>query len=223
MRHRSPRQRRLTGPFIPTGASPIRPQASGRVNASAGSANRAPGAAPPSTALAPAGNQAGGRGAPAPGQPFVNLWVQLAPNGTIQIVRAVDGTGPQLPAVAAPTQSMYEVLRDDATVSVGALSQDPFVERSYGPPGNETAHADRPGATVTVSVTIPNTTLSALMQSNTSIAFYRLRQGAEIQSLTLGAFTAWKQQNQLIRQTLVPASALRTSLRRYVNAQRRKR
>jgi len=162
---------------------------------------------------APRGNQQ-----PAAEPAYVNLQLQVFSDGRIQILRAVQGSGSVVSANAV-ADTLYEITQNGRVIAAGPLAPGLLRERGYGRPGAETAHADAPATSSTVSITIPNTTLNALL-SNTSISLNQVAAGVALQPVTPAWVTELRSGNYLRQRAAVSAQTLGAQLRPFLPANR---
>jgi len=155
---------------------------------------------------------------PATEPPYVNLQLQVFSDGRIQILRAAQGSGAVVSAYAV-ADTLYEITQNGRVIAAGPLSPGLLKDRGYGRPGAETAHADTAATSSTVSITIPNTTMNALL-SNTSISLNRVADGVALQRVTPAWVTELKSKNQLRQQAALAAQTLAPQLRPWLPANR---
>lgn len=133
---------------------------------------------------------------------FLNVDVRITRDGLAEIISATGFSSNIKPKTTATSKFIYEVRRDGKTDAVGVLPEDPFIIRAISNRDKERGEIVGFSNSTTVSIDIPNTSITDLPKDKLSVRFYEIeanKTGMPINNITPAALETLKNRKQLER------------------------
>lgn len=157
--------------------------------------------------------------AAAPPQPYLNMVLKVTEGGTAEVLKMTEVPSPVSGRTEMSSDFAFEVRRDQQTVDVGFLPEDPFVVRGFPDPDNNRGEMFARAKTVITVVNVPEVSLNEATNDKIGLRFYKLRAddaslaGAGLANVSTAVLNDLKARNLADKKFEVTAVKLKSAAR----------
>lgn len=137
---------------------------------------------------------------------FVEL--RITPDGNFEVLSAEELPGTPVPQKVPISRFAYEVVTGGDTLSVETLAEDPFVSRSFPPPGSGLGPGYRRAERAVLPVRIPVSAAGLADDQTIGLRLYAVEPGADATALDADTLPALNAGGQLELRAEIPAERL---------------
>jgi hypothetical protein len=135
---------------------------------------------------------------------FLNLIIKLRRDGPPQVLKATQVAGRLIVREEPPSSYIYEFRKDDKTISVGFLPEDPFTVRGFADPTNSRQETLGRAKSPTIILNVPHTNLASASGGRIGLRLYRLKSGASIETISAATLESLRVRDRVSLQLEVP-------------------
>jgi hypothetical protein len=110
--------------------------------------------------------------------------MKLTEDGKVQVVRATEEAGKLIEDQKASSDYVYQFTRKGVAVAVGFLPQGGFSLRGFRDPHGENREKAANSSSTTVMVSIPHTTLAAVLEGAIELKIYQIAPDAQLETVS---------------------------------------
>jgi len=122
-----------------------------------------------------------------PAETYLNLTIKLTGDGKVQVLRATEEAGKLIEDQKASSDYVYQFTRKGVPIAAGFLPQGGFSLRGFREPHGDNPEKAANSSSTTVMVSIPHTTLAAILAGAIELKIYQIAPDAQLETVSASA------------------------------------
>ncbi len=146
---------------------------------------------------APAGKQRKEGKNAAAAESFLNVVLRIKPDAPAEVLKATEVSGKLISRGEAVSDFIYEITRDNRTLMVGFLPEDPFLVRGFEDPAHKRGENLGQGKSATIVFNVPETDMASATQGRIGFRYYKVQSGTEVDAISPTVLNELKERHRL--------------------------